>query len=594
MPVGPSSWSVPAVAAIALGALCSPALGQWTSCVSVDSGGVPGNDGSGVPSISADGRYVAFQSTASNLVAHDINPASDVFVRDRQNGTTELVSVTSAGAQVPGSSSNPRISADGRFVVLQSSGSLAPGGLGGQVYVHDRQTGQTELVSVDSSGVSGNDWSVVGGISADGRYIAFESNATNLVAGDTNAAEDAFVHDRQTGLTERVSVSSGGAQANNFSYGGTVSDDGRYVSFSSWGSNLVAGDTNAGPDVFVRDRQSGITECVSVDPNGVPGNLWSGAGSISADGRYVIFSSVASNLVIENSQFNWYDVFVRDRQNGTTELVSVNSDEEQGNLHSYGGGSISADGRFVVFISGAGNLVANDGTVYDNLFVRDRQLGLTDMLDVDSNGVQGNFHAGTRSMSADGRYIAFESGSDNLVPGDANDRGDVFVRDYSAPISMCAGDETVAACPCGNSGLPGRGCENSSSTGGALLTSSGYASLSADTFVLTSSGEKPTAFSLFLQGNLLIAPTNFGDGLRCTGGALKRLYAKSAASGTVVAPQGAEPSVSARSAALGDTIPASATRLYQVYYRDPAVSFCPSPTGGTFNASNALRVRWTP
>lgn len=162
-------------------------------------------------------------------------------------------------------------------------------------------------------------------------------------------------------------------------------------------------------------------------------------------------------------------------------------------------------------------------------------------------------------------------------------------------LAFCFGDGSGPGCPCGNSGVAGHGCENSASTGGALLTAMGTPSLSADTLVLTSSGERATSFSLFLQGDVnLSSPALFGDGLRCTGGNLKRLYTRNAVAGTVTAPTGVDPSITTRSAALGDTIPAFGTRFYQVYYRDPSPSFCPNPPGNTWNISNALSVVWRP
>ncbi len=160
--------------------------------------------------------------------------------------------------------------------------------------------------------------------------------------------------------------------------------------------------------------------------------------------------------------------------------------------------------------------------------------------------------------------------------------------------SFCFGDGSAVACPCVNNGAPGHGCNNSSATGGALLSTAGNPNLSADTLVFTAAGERPTAFTIFLQGNLEVAPVLFGDGLRCAGGTLKRLYSRNASGGTVSAPQGGDPSVSARSAALGDTIPIGGTRYYQTYYRDPNPSFCPSPMGSTFNSSNGYRVTWQP
>jgi hypothetical protein len=172
--------------------------------------------------------------------------------------------------------------------------------------------------------------------------------------------------------------------------------------------------------------------------------------------------------------------------------------------------------------------------------------------------------------------------------------GDVPGGNGTSIESFCFGDGTAGACPCANSGTPGHGCENSDTTGGALLTAMGTPSLAADTLALTSAGERSSSLSIFLQGDLESAPLAFGDGLRCADGNLKRLYTRNASGGSVTAPIGAEPSVSARSAALGDTIPALGTRLYQTYYRDPSASFCPAPPGSTFNASNGLRILWGP
>jgi hypothetical protein len=170
--------------------------------------------------------------------------------------------------------------------------------------------------------------------------------------------------------------------------------------------------------------------------------------------------------------------------------------------------------------------------------------------------------------------------------------GTADVPDGTNTVSTCPGDGTAGACPCGNAGSPGRGCQNSAGSGGALLGASGNASLAGDTLVFTSAGELPSSFSIVLQGDVAIAPVVFGDGLRCTGGVLKRLYKRSAVGGVLTAPQGVDPSVSARSAALGDSIPAGGTRHYQVYYRDASPTFCPAPPGSTYNASSGLRIVW--
>lgn len=302
--------------------------------VSVASDGTQANSSSWAPSISEDGRYVAFSSAANNLVPNDTNDTSDVFV-------------------------------------------------------HDRQTAQTTLVSVASNGTQGNKGSGRPSISADGRYVAFVSWANNLVLGDTNDLDDVFVHDRQTGITTRVSVASDGTEGNGESIFPTISGDGRYVAFISYADNLVSYDTNERNDVFVHDRVTGQTTLVSVASDGTQGDrdsyldvmLSDAKIGISGDGRYVTFSSLATNLVVggtDNSQ-----VFVHDRQMGQTTIVSVSSDGTHGNESSWMP-SISADGRYVVFQSWAKNLVAG-GTNGYHVFVHDREMGQTTHISPFSN-----------------------------------------------------------------------------------------------------------------------------------------------------------------------------------------------------------------
>jgi hypothetical protein len=403
-----------------------------TTRVSVDSAGEQGNSESYNPSISADGRFVAFWSYASNLVPGDTNVRDDVFVHDRATGQTSRVSVDSAGVQGNSGSEASSISADGRFVAFKSLASnLVPGDTNGwpDVFVHDRLTGQTSRVSVDSAGVQGNFDSYEPSISADGRFVAFYSIASNLVPGDTNGNWDVFVHDRATGQTTRVSVDSAGVQGNSSSYYPSISADGRFVPFFSHASNLVPGDTNASPDVFVHDRSTGTTTRVSVDSAGVQGNSSSYYPSISADGRFVAFFSHAGNLVPGDTNAS-PDVFVHDRATGTTTRVSVDSAGVQGNAYSYDS-SISADGRFVAFYSSAWNLVPGDTNGAYDVFVHDRASGQTNRASVDSACVQGNHESLSPSISADGRFVAFYSSAWNLVPGDTNFRHDVFVRDLA-------------------------------------------------------------------------------------------------------------------------------------------------------------------
>jgi hypothetical protein len=401
-----------------------------TYLVSKNSGGVEGNGDSGNPEISADGRYVTFESAANNLVTGDTNSVTDVFVRDRTTGTTTRVSRDSAGVQGNGLSLDPSISDDGRFVAFGSAATnLVSGDTNGErdVFVRDRQTGTTTKVSKSSAGVAGDALSGTPSISADGRYVVFESTATNLVSGDTNAKFDVFVRDRQTGTTTRVSKSSAGAEGNDISEYPTISADGRYVTFESDATNLVSGDTNGAVDVFVRDRQAGTTTRVSKSNAGVEGDDASLNPAISSDGRYVAFHSIATNLVSGDTNGN-SDIFVRDRQTGTTTRVSRDSAGVEGNDDSYTP-SISADGRYVTFESDATNLVSGDTNAMYDIFVRDRQTGTTTLVARDSAGVVGNGPSEYPTISSDGRYVAFHSIATNLVSGDTNAMYDIFVRD---------------------------------------------------------------------------------------------------------------------------------------------------------------------
>jgi hypothetical protein len=168
-----------------------------------------------------------------------------------------------------------------------------------------------------------------------------------------------------------------------------------------------------------------------------------------------------------------------------------------------------------------------------------------------------------------------------------------IVQDSSSFTPFCFGDGSAAVgCPCNNTGAAGHGCDNSAATGGALLVANG--STTPDSVVLTSSNELPNVLSIFLQGNssATAPPLFFGDGLRCAAGTLKRLYSKNASGGTVSAPGPGDPSITARSAALGDTITPGSTRYYQVYYRDPVLTFCPQPPGNSWNVSGGIIILW--
>jgi hypothetical protein len=396
--------------------------------VSVSSAGAPGNDHSNISSVSSDGRYVAFTSYATNLVDSDTNGYQDIFVRDRTTGATTLVSVSSTGVQGNEYSEHPSISGDGLYVAFHSPATtLVASDTNNQadIFVRDRTTGATTLVSVSSAGVQGNMSSLYPSISGDGRYVAFQSSATTLVTGDTNNHADIFVRDRTLNTTTLVSVSSAGIQGDGDSNNPSISADGRYVAFESVAPNLVDSDANANRDIFVRDLIAGATTRVSVSSASVEGDSVSYGPSISGDGRYVAFFSIADNLVANDTNTN-KDIFVRDRTAGATTRVSVSSAGVQGAGDSFLP-SISGDGRYVAFESDATNLVAGGTSGFRDIFVRDRTTGATTLVSVSSAGVQGAGDSFLPAISGDGHYVAFYSLAANLVVNDTNNMQDVFV-----------------------------------------------------------------------------------------------------------------------------------------------------------------------
>jgi Tol biopolymer transport system component len=411
------------------------AAAQVLNRVSVASDGTPADLHSEAPALSADGRFVAFDSEASNLVPDDTNGLPDVFVHDRATGLTSRVSVASDGTQGNGSTGQPTLSADGRFVAFASLASnLVPGDtngsqpfLGRDIFLHDRATGKTTRVSVASDGTQGNGESLSAAVSGDGRFVTFWSRASNLVAGDTNGTDDIFVHDRLTAVTTRVSVASDGAEGNGGSTTPSLSADGRFVAFTSEASNLVPGDTNGMADVFVHDRETGVTTRVSVASDGTQGDEGSFSPALSADGRFVAFMSGASTLVPGDTN-QASDVFVHDRQTGVTTRVSVASDGTQGNEISVSP-ALSADGRFVAFYSYARSLIPggiNLPAFQPQVFVHDRASQTLRPISATVDAI-GNGTSLFPALSADGRLAAFMSDASNLVAGDASGLMDIFI-----------------------------------------------------------------------------------------------------------------------------------------------------------------------
>jgi Tol biopolymer transport system component len=335
-----------------------------TKRVSVATNGAQGNSMSGDASISADGRFIVFTSVASNLTPGDDNWADDVFLHDTQTGETTRVSVATNGAQGDNSSYDPSISTDGHYVAFASwATNLSANDTNAErdVFLHDMQSGVTTLISVASDGTQGCSTSERTSISADGRYVTFESDAFNLVAGDTNGKRDIFLHDMQTGGTIRVSLSPDGTQRNDHSTNSSISADGRYVVYE-FGYR----------DIFLYDTQTGVTTLISVSSTGTQGNGISSSPSISANGRHVAFHSLASNLV--SNDFNGkYDVFVHDTWNGEVTRASLSSNGEEGSAQSYFS-SISGDGKYVVFTSAAVNLVSGDTNAVEDIFLHENEI----------------------------------------------------------------------------------------------------------------------------------------------------------------------------------------------------------------------------
>ncbi len=578
------------------GFLLVPSLAhaQSTTRVSINSAGFQSSDNSENASVSRDGRFVAFESLGSNLVAGDGNGQYDVFVRDQLLGQTQRASVSSAGTEGNQPSLQATVSDDGQRVAFRSLATNLVANdtnFAYDVFVHEFATGQTTRVSVAPGGAQLAQASRNPVISADGAFVAYATDANTLVAGDANAASDVYVVELATGVVRCASVSSAGVIGNGASDVPAISADGRYVAFESLATNLVAGDTNAVRDVFVHDFATGTTVRASVDSAGGQASLESVTPRLSADGRFVVFSSASVTLVAGDLN-GVRDVFVHDLATGLTELASVDSSALQANGASYRP-SISADGRYVAFDSEATNLAPSDTNGDLDVFVHDRVGGSTQRASVSSGGQQGSLGSLQASIAGDGRVVVFQSHAPNLVTPDVNGSPDIFARFVpSAVETFCFGDGPQAtSCPCANYGFPGNGCENSGGTGGANLGGSG-ATL-PDSLVLNVNGELSTSLSIFLQGDAELNPgTWFGDGVRCVGGALKRLYAKNAVNGSVSAPGAGELGIRARSAQLGDTIPIGATRSYQVYYRDPDASFCTPPFGNTWNVTNGVRVHW--
>ncbi len=444
----PAPRALAALAAVlALGvATTSPAAAAEvgrTLAVSVNDRGDLGNGLSQSQSISADGRFVTFESQSSNLSALDLNGEFEIFVRDLEAGRTERITAGALGLDSDYSSGQPTLNADGRFVAFSSQATnLVVGDTNDSddIYVFDREKKTTERVSLPTGVLPGdlpldpaeqaNGNSQQPSLSADGRYVAFDSYASNLVSGDTNDLSDVFVRDRQTGVTERISVGPNGEETTEDSGQAVLSAGGRYVAYESWSPNLGPGDTNNAYDIYVYDRERHTQERISVDSKGRGANGASFAPSISDDGRFVVFDSVATNLVARDTNRK-YDVFLRDRLAKTTVRVSVDGSGAQVAADS-GLASISGDGTYVGYHSFASTLVPDDTNRARDAFRWSRTDGSVARVSVTNEGTDAAGTSGAPSLSRNGSRVAFDSLAPNLAAVDTNDTDDIFVREIPA------------------------------------------------------------------------------------------------------------------------------------------------------------------
>lgn len=401
------------------GSLPAHAAGVVTR-VSVDTNEMQANAISYVGDISADGRFVAFDSEATNLVPNDTNGVGDVFLRDLHLGTTVPVSVTVTGEQTNGGGGAPSISADGRFVAFETgSTNFIPGDTNGfgDIYLKDMLTGAVTRVSVPSTGGEPNNESMTASISGDGRYVVFDSDADNLVPNDTNGAGDIFVRDLQLGTTTGVTI-----PGNFGGFDGSISLDGHFVVFSSRSSNLVPDDTNDAMDIFVYSIQTGQIVRASVNSNSLQGDHASIEPSISGDGRYVTFST-ASNDFTTIETYGYSHLYVRDMQAGITTLASYQNGYAM--IGESDSSEISANGRYIIFSFDD----KGDGMPDRWLYIHDRVANTTTMAVSRTSDYFGS--AALPTISADGTLFTFISSASSFVPDDTNGVRDVFVKTMS-------------------------------------------------------------------------------------------------------------------------------------------------------------------
>ena len=423
--------------------------------VSVATGGAEadGPFGSRDPEISGDGRFVVFESDATNLVARDTNNATDVFLHDRVAGRTTRISVSSANAQPGSFSGTVAVSADGRIVAFGSNAAnLATGDTNQQpdVFVRDTRMFLVQRISLSDGGAElPRPTTGRPSMSANGRLVAFTTDAATVVPGDTNGRSDVFVRDRIAATTVRVSVATGGVEGGGGSSNPAVSGNGQVVAFESMASGLVPNDTNQRPDVFVHDRLSTVTTRVSVASNGAQARGSSRFPAISADGRIVAFASEAQTLVAGDTNQHW-DVFVHDRTTLSTIRVSVASGGPQASGDPVASPpSVSGDGSLVAFASTAPDLVTGDTNNRSDIFIHDLITSTTTRVDLPAGRIGGANYAAVRDprLSSDGRYVAFAADRRSSWPYGTGSGRDVLIHDRANGLTRLVSGGGAADLP---------------------------------------------------------------------------------------------------------------------------------------------------
>ncbi len=387
------------------------------------------------PRLSADGRYVLFATASDEFDSSDSNGFTDFYRLDRAAGSYQRVS---GSAEVQGNSSAASgvISADGQVVAFHSAATnLVADDNNGVIDVFIWQSGQQlQRISAGVGGVLADGSSLNPALSGDGRYVAFSSFASNLVANDENGSSDIFVHDRQSGITQRVSVSSNGEQGDRGSFQPSISVDGRYVAFTSEATNFSDNEFDQLPDLFLFDRSTQVIQLVNQSTSGVRANADSAAAVLSPDGSAVAFFSRATTLEpgLENI---FFDVFVRDLLSLRTDLVSAAGDEPA-NANSFNP-AISSRGQWIAFQSEAGNLSTQDGNTFSDIYVVNRFNGQSHIASRRATGTSANEGSFSASITSDGATVSFESAATDLTPtGSAATSGYLAVGPIGAVDSL--------------------------------------------------------------------------------------------------------------------------------------------------------------